>query len=150
MYAIRSYYGISEKAAAKMIMGAREMCDLGFKSGVELLNQRKSVWRLSTGSKELDDVLAGGLESQSVTEFAGMYGSGKTQIMHQSCVNLQIASKIFAETENVLEKELPRPKAVYIDTEGTFRPERIVITSYSIHYTKLYECRAWELSMPMR
>ncbi|MBA2861189.1 DNA repair and recombination protein RadA [Methanococcus maripaludis] len=118
--------GISEKAAAKMIMAARDLCDLGFKSGVELLRQRQSVWRLSTGSKELDTVLAGGLESQSVTEFAGMYGSGKTQIMHQSCVNLQIAGKIYADLEGVVEEELEHPKAVYIDTEGTFRPERVV------------------------
>jgi DNA repair protein RadA len=118
--------GISEKAAAKMIMGARDLCDLGFKSGVDLLNQRKSVWRLSTGSSELNEVLAGGLESQSITEFAGLFGCGKTQVAHQICVNLQSRENIFADEEHISEEELSEPKAVYIDTEGTFRPERIL------------------------
>ncbi|AEH06205.1 DNA repair and recombination protein RadA [Methanothermococcus okinawensis] len=117
--------GISEKAAAKMIMGARELCDLGFKSGADLLNQRKTVWRLSTGSDELNRILNGGLESQSITEFAGVFGSGKTQIAHQACVNLQCEDTIFVDNEWVSDEELANPKAVYIDTEGTFRPERI-------------------------
>ncbi|AEF95564.1 DNA repair and recombination protein RadA [Methanotorris igneus] len=118
--------GISEKAAAKIIAAAREYCNIGFKSGADLLNQRKTVWKLSTGSKELDNILDGGLESQSVTEFAGMFGSGKTQIMHQACVNLQCEDRIIADDsikDEILEKPL---KAVYIDTEGTFRPERIM------------------------
>lgn len=118
--------GISEKAAAKIIMAARDMCDLGFKSGVELLNQRRSVWKLSTGSKELDEILGGGLESQSITEFAGMFGSGKTQIMHQACVSLQYDDNLFIADSRLKENELENPKAVYIDTEGTFRPERVV------------------------
>ncbi|MBP2144137.1 DNA repair protein RadA [Methanococcus voltae] len=118
--------GISEKAAAKMIMGARDLCDLGFKSGIDLLKQRSTVWKLSTSSSELDSVLGGGLESQSVTEFAGVFGSGKTQIMHQSCVNLQNPEFLFYDEGSVSEDELAQPKAVYIDTEGTFRPERIM------------------------
>ncbi|EHP86345.1 DNA repair and recombination protein RadA [Methanotorris formicicus] len=118
--------GISEKAAAKIITAAREYCNIGFKSGVDLLNQRKTVWKLSTGSKELDSILDGGLESQSVTEFAGMFGSGKTQIMHQACVNLQCDDRIMID-DNIKDEILQKPlKAVYIDTEGTFRPERIV------------------------
>ncbi|HIQ39474.1 MAG TPA: DNA repair and recombination protein RadA [Methanothermococcus okinawensis] len=118
--------GISEKAAAKIIAHARELCDLGFKSGTDLLKQRKTVWKLSTGSKELDRILNGGLESQSTIEFAGMFGSGKTQIMHQACVNLQCDDMIIADREVLSEGELEDRKAVYIDTEGTFRPERII------------------------
>nr|2F1H_A Chain A, DNA repair and recombination protein radA [Methanococcus voltae]2F1I_A Chain A, DNA repair and recombination protein radA [Methanococcus voltae]2F1J_A Chain A, DNA repair and recombination protein radA [Methanococcus voltae] len=118
--------GISEKAAAKMIMGARDLCDLGFKSGIDLLKQRSTVWKLSTSSSELDSVLGGGLESQSVTEFAGVFGSGKTQIMHQSCVNLQNPEFLFYDEEAVSKGEVAQPKAVYIDTDGTFRPERIM------------------------
>jgi len=118
--------GISEKAAAKIIAHARELCDLGFKSGTDLLKQRKTVWKLSTGSKELDRILNGGLESQSTIEFAGMFGSGKTQIMHQACVNLQCDDMIIADKEVLSENEFENRKAVYIDTEGTFRPERII------------------------
>ncbi len=117
--------GISEKAAAKIIEAARELCNLGFKKASEVLEQRKNVWWLSTGSKNLDSILGGGLESQSVTEFAGAFGSGKTQIAHQACVNLQCPERIVAE-DKVKEDILDNPKAVYIDTEGTFRPERII------------------------
>ena len=118
--------GISEKAAIRIIAHARELCDLGFKSGMDLLKQRRTVWKLSTGSKELDKILNGGLESQSTTEFAGMFGSGKTQIVHQACVNLQCDDMIIADEEVLGEEELENRKAVYIDTEGTFRPERIM------------------------
>ncbi|WP_173400855.1 DNA repair and recombination protein RadA [Methanocaldococcus bathoardescens] len=117
--------GISEKAAAKIIEAARELCNLGFKSGSEVLSQRKNIWKLSTGSKNLDEILGGGLESQSITEFAGMFGSGKTQIAHQACVNLQCPERIIAD-DAIKEEILNEPKAVYIDTEGTFRPERII------------------------
>ncbi|WP_017981024.1 DNA repair and recombination protein RadA [Methanocaldococcus villosus] len=117
--------GISEKAAAKIIEAAKKFCDLGFKTGTEILKQRGYIWKLSTGSKNLDEILGGGLESQSVTEFAGMFGSGKTQIAHQACVNLQCPDKIIADKE-IIKEEFKDPKAVYIDTEGTFRPERII------------------------
>ncbi|ADG12858.1 DNA repair and recombination protein RadA [Methanocaldococcus infernus] len=117
--------GLGEKAAAKIIEAARELCDLGFKDALEILEQRKNLWWLSTGSKNLDSILGGGLESQSVIEFAGPYGSGKTQIAHQACVNLQCPERIIAD-EKLKEEILDNPKAVYIDTEGTFRPERII------------------------
>ncbi|WP_423792145.1 DNA repair and recombination protein RadA [Methanocaldococcus indicus] len=117
--------GISEKAAAKIIEAAKKMCELGFKKGTDILEQRKYIWHLSTGSKNLDSILGGGFESQSITEFAGAFGSGKTQIAHQACVNLQCPERIIAD-DNIKDDLLNEPKAVYIDTEGTFRPERIL------------------------
>lgn len=86
-----------------------------FVSASKIYERRKSIERISTGTKSLDDLLAGGVESQAVTEFYGEYGSGKTQICHTLCVMVQ-SSK---------EQGGLAGKAVYIDTENTFRPERI-------------------------
>jgi DNA repair protein RadA len=77
---------------------------------------RQSVLRLTTGSKAIDDILGGGLETQTITEFYGEYGSGKSQLCHQMCVNVQLPP----------EKGGLGGGALYIDTENTFRTERIV------------------------
>lgn len=103
--------GVSEGVARKMIQAAREALDMGFSSGSELLKKRERVERITTGSKALDGILGGGIETGAITEVFGEYGSGKTQIAHVLCVNL-------------LKKD-PEAIAVYIDSESTFRPERI-------------------------
>jgi DNA repair protein RadA len=77
---------------------------------------RENVARLTTGSKAMDELLNGGLETQSITEFYGEYGSGKSQLCHQLCVNVQLP----------VERGGLNGGALYIDTENTFRPERIV------------------------
>lgn len=81
----------------------------------EIYKRRKAVERITTGSNNLDDLLAGGIETQAVTEFYGEFGSGKTQICHTLCVNTQIPADAGGLEARV----------VYIDTENTFRPERI-------------------------
>ncbi|MGB7639350.1 MAG: hypothetical protein WBL88_17440, partial [Nitrososphaeraceae archaeon] len=48
----------------------------------QVLEKRKSLIRFTTGSKNLDDFLKGGVESQAITELAGEFGSGKSQICH--------------------------------------------------------------------
>jgi DNA repair protein RadA len=88
----------------------REMIPAG-----ELLEKRRNMKRITTGSKNLDDLLFGGIETQAITEFYGEYGSGKSQICHTLCVTMQLPS----------EKGGLGGTAIYIDTEGTFRPERI-------------------------
>lgn len=103
--------GVSEAVARKMIQAARASLEMGFESGDQLLKRREKVVRLSTNSKEFDTLLAGGFESGAISECFGQYGSSKTQIAHQLCVNLQ--------------RQFPGSIAVYIDTENTFRPERI-------------------------
>ncbi|MEJ2276517.1 MAG: DNA repair and recombination protein RadA, partial [Candidatus Lokiarchaeota archaeon] len=77
---------------------------------------RKNISRITTGSPELDDLLGGGVETASMIEFFGEFRTGKTQIMHQLCVNVQLP-----KDRGGLEGG-----ALYIDTEGTFRPERII------------------------
>ncbi len=108
--------GISEKQANNMINEARNSISLTFLRADELLKMRKNIARLTTGSEAIDELLGGGLETQTITEFYGAFGTGKSQMCHQLCVNIQLPIN-----EGGLEAS-----ALYIDTENTFRPERIV------------------------
>ncbi len=107
--------GISKKKAREFIQKARSCMPLPFIRGDELVKMRESVFRLTTGSNMSDKLLGGGIESQSITEFYGEYGSGKSQMCHQLCVNVQLPP----------EKGGLGGAALYIDTENTFRTERI-------------------------
>ena len=108
--------GVSEKKAFQIIEAARSSIGIAFVRADELFKMRQAVLRLSTGSKALDKIVDGGLETQTITEFYGEYGSGKSQICHQLCVNVQLPP----------ERGGLNGSALYIDTENTFRLERIV------------------------
>ncbi|KXA91616.1 DNA repair and recombination protein RadA [candidate division MSBL1 archaeon SCGC-AAA259A05] len=106
---------IGEKSALKIIRSARDAADMGYEKAKDVMTRREQVERISLGSEALNEILGGGVETQSITEFFGEFGSGKTQIAHQLAVN----SQLLTEDGGV------DGKAVYIDTENTFRPERI-------------------------
>ena len=82
----------------------------------QVLEKRKSLVRFTTGSKNLDDFLEGGVESQAITELAGEFGSGKSQICHALCVTAVLKAESSSSHINSI---------IFIDTENTFRPERI-------------------------
>ena len=103
--------GMTDAAAKKIIAAARASLEMGFESGEDILKKRELVIKLSTGSKAFDALVGGGFESGALTECYGEFGSGKTQIGHILAVNAQ--------------KQYPGSTVVYIDTENTFRPERI-------------------------
>jgi DNA repair protein RadA len=108
--------GISPAVARKAIQAAREMLDLGFQDGLEYAQKRSNVSYISTGSKSFDELLGGrGIESRAITEAFGAYGSGKTQLGLTLAVRVQLP----------VEQGGANGKAVFIDTEGTFRPARI-------------------------
>ncbi len=107
--------GIGERKAFEIINAARSSSSLSFIRVDELVEKRQNVLRLTTGSKKLDTLLGRGIETQSITEFYGEYGSGKSQIAHQLCVNVQLP----------IENGGLNGSALYIDTENTFRTERI-------------------------
>ncbi len=113
---LKEIAGIGEGAAIKIINSAREALKLGFLTGIEVLEKRKTLKRITTGSKALDNLLGGGIETQAITELFGEFGSGKTQLCHQLSVNVQLPE----------EKGGIAKSAIYIDTENTFRPERII------------------------
>ncbi len=114
---------IGESTGAKMILEARKLANIGkFETGNVLLERRAKVGRISTGSKTFDELMGGGFETQSIIELFGEFGSSKTQIAHQLCVNVQLP-KEQGGMEN---------GAYFIDTENTFRPERIVQMSEAL------------------
>src|SRR5580693_2696544 len=104
---------LNNKARKKLVELGRLEPD--FISASDLLTKRKNISRLSTGSANLDELLAGGIETWAMTEFYGEFGSGKTQICHTLCAMVQLP----------VDQGGLDGGAVYIDTEGTFRPERI-------------------------
>jgi len=108
--------GVGEKQAAKVVAEARDSLALNFVRADELIKMRQNVRRLSTGSKQIDELLGGGLETQTITEFYGEYGVGKSILCHQLAVNVQLPE----------DKGGLNGAALYIDTENTFRPEWIV------------------------
>lgn len=107
--------GIGDKRAAEMIAAAREAIEISFVTASELAKKRVNIGRVTTQSKMLDSLIAGGVETQSITEFYGEYGSGKSQLCHQLAISVQLPT----------EKGGLGGGALYIDTENTFRPERI-------------------------
>ena len=108
--------GVGEKQAARIIGEARDSISLSFVRADELMRMRANVLRLTTGSKAFDELIGGGLESQTITEFYGEYGVGKSILCHQLAVNVQLP----------VGKGGLDGGALYLDTEQTFRPEWIV------------------------
>lgn len=107
---------LGEAVSAKIIQGAKKLANIGgFISGNALLERRREVQKLTSGTAALDELLGGGFETQAIVEVYGEFGSGKTQIGHQLCVNTMLP----------LEKGGFDGEVFYIDTEDTFRPERI-------------------------
>ncbi len=108
---------IGEATSAKIINAAKAAADIGgFVTGDQVLENRKEIAKLTTSAKAFDDLLGGGVESRSITEFFGEYGSGKTQIVHQLAVNTTMSIE-----DGGLDGEV-----FIIDTENSFRPERII------------------------
>ena len=88
------------------------MVQMGFSTATEIHQQRQDICTLTTGSSELDGLLKGGIETGSITEIFGEFRTGKTQLCHTLCVTCQLP----------MEQGGCEGKAMYIDTEGTFRP----------------------------
>jgi len=102
---------------ARMMLEELGIIDKSFVTATSLFSKRRD--RISSGSNSFDDLLGGGLETKAVTEVYGEFGTGKTQLCHTLCVMVQ---------QDTLAGGLDA-KALYIDTENTFRPERIVSIS---------------------
>lgn len=108
--------GLGEKQAAKIIEEARRAISVSFIRGDELLKVYSQIQRLSTGCEALNNLLGGGLETQTITEIYGEFGAGKSILCHQLAVIVQLPP----------ERGGLNGAALYIDTEHTFRPEWIV------------------------
>ncbi|WP_225335672.1 DNA repair and recombination protein RadA [Halomicrobium urmianum] len=107
---------IGESSASDIIQAARQAADIGgFETGATVLERREQIGKLSWGVDEVDELLGGGVETQSITEVYGEFGAGKSQVTHQLSVNVQLPAE-----HGGLEGG-----AIFVDSEDTFRPERI-------------------------
>ncbi|KAI1410783.1 DNA repair protein rhp51 [Hypoxylon sp. FL1857] len=108
--------GISEQKAAKILAEASKLVPMGFTTATEMHQRRSELISITTGSKNLDTLLAGGIETGSVTELFGEFRTGKSQICHTLAVTCQLPFDMGGG----------EGKCLYIDTEGTFRPVRLL------------------------
>lgn len=106
---------IGEGVAEKVIEAARKSEKIDFETAYDVLERRKEVGRISVGSQGFNELIGGGIETQSITEVFGEFGSGKSQISHELAVTVQLP----------IEQGGLEGQCVFIDTENTFRPERI-------------------------
>lgn len=107
--------GMSEETAANLLQKVRKVMGSGFMTALELYEKRLKALRITTGTKNLDELLGGGIETQAITEFIGEFGTGKSQICMQLCITSQQPS----------ENGGLNGKVLFIDTEGTFSPKRV-------------------------
>lgn len=100
----------------KCLAEALKLVPMGFTTAAEFHNRRKDVVTISTGSNNLDSLLGGGMETGSITELYGEFRTGKSQLCHNLAVTCQLP----------IEMGGGEGKCLFIDTEGTFRPERLI------------------------
>jgi len=106
---------IGEATAAKIIAAAKKAADIGgFETGDVIMERRKSVAKLTSGSKALDELMGGGFESQAIVEFFGEFGSGKcvsgrTELVYSS------AGKTRVERASEVYRRLGQDRAVPFD-----------------------------------
>lgn len=113
--------GLSRDNACALVFVAQRklkeggLLDKDFVPASETYRRRMKMMRCTTSSKNLDKLLKGGIETQAITELWGEFGSGKSQICHMLCVTAQLPPQQGGLGSSV----------IYIDTESTFRPERV-------------------------
>jgi DNA repair protein RadA len=112
-----SVNGIDEATISQLIIKAKQkliedgiLCK-DLTTAENMLEIRKRLIKFSTGSKSFDIFLQGGIETQALTEIAGEFGSGKSQLCYTLCVTVNVQNN-----DNGV---------IFVDTENTFRAERI-------------------------
>jgi len=133
--------GISEAKADKIISEGQKLVPTGFTTATEMHMKRANMIQVTTGSKELDKLLQGGIETGSITELFGEFRTGKSQLCHTLAVTCQLP----------IDMGGGEGKCLYIDTEGTFRPERLLAIAEkyglsgsdvldNVAYARAYNC----------
>ncbi|KAL0253635.1 DNA repair protein RAD51 [Cryptococcus tetragattii IND107] len=108
--------GISEQKADKILAEACKMVPMGFTTATEIHSRRSELVHITTGSTGLDTILGGGIETGAITELYGEFRTGKSQLCHTLAVTCQLPVSMGGG----------EGKCLYIDTEGTFRPVRML------------------------
>lgn len=122
---------IGNSKASGIINSARDEADVaGFQTGNEALSERQNINKITTGHSEIDNILEGGVEERALTELFGEHQAGKSQFTHQLCVNVQLPKEYGGAGK----------RAIYIDTEDSYRPERIVEMVHGLDDEILQAC----------
>lgn len=106
--------GFTEKKVSNIFNEANkiEVFSL-FQKGSDLMNQRyNNIRRISTGSRNLDNIIGGGFESNSITELIGEKNVIITDFIHILTVNAK--------------KQNPNNKIIFFDLENNFNKEKII------------------------
>ncbi|MFX0196382.1 MAG: helix-hairpin-helix domain-containing protein, partial [Candidatus Hodarchaeota archaeon] len=106
---------IGEKTASRIVESARGVLNFSYEWATQVDERRMNIDMITTGSNSLNEVFGGGIETGSLTEFFGEFRTGKTQLAHQIAVNVQLPP----------DQGGLNGASLWIDTEGTFRTERI-------------------------
>lgn len=107
--------GLSETKVDKIKEAVTKINSSAFATALEVSQKRKTIFKISTGSEELNKLIGGGVESMSITEVFGEFRTGKTQLSHTLCVTCQLPGA----------NDYTGGKVIFIDTENTFRPNRL-------------------------
>ncbi|CAO3656114.1 unnamed protein product [Mucor fragilis] len=123
--ALLAIKGISETKADRILGEAAKIVNLGFTTAMDVHQRRQEIVTITTGSAELDRILGGGIETGSITELFGEFRTGKSQLCHTLSVTAQLPVSMGGG----------EGKCLFIDTEGTFRPSRIlsIANKYSLN-----------------
>ena len=109
--------GIDVETLSRLIIRAKQkliedgLLQKEFSTAEDMLELRKKLVKFTTGSQAFDLFLEGGIETQALTEIAGEFGSGKSQLCYTLCVT---ANRAF-----------PDNGIIFVDTENAFRAERV-------------------------
>ena len=122
--AVLATKGISDIMGEKIMAECAKLVPMGFSRATDFQESRKEIVRMTTGCKEFDKMLGGGIETGSITELFGEFRTGKTQLCHTLCISAQLP----------MAQGGGEGMALYVDTEGTFRPERLkeIATRYGL------------------
>jgi DNA repair protein RadA len=110
--------GIDVETISEVIIKAKQkliadgLLQKDFSSAEKILERRQKMAKFSTGSESFDSFLGGGIETQALTEIAGEFGSGKSQLCYTLCVT---AANMSSKDNGI----------IYVDTENSFKAERI-------------------------
>ncbi|KAI8376598.1 DNA repair protein RAD51 [Choanephora cucurbitarum] len=113
--ALLAVKGISETKADRLLAEASKIVNMGFTTAMDVHQRRQEIVYITTGSKELDRLLGGGIETGSITEIFGEFRTGKSQLCHMLAVTAQLPISMGGG----------QGKCLFIDTENTFRTSRI-------------------------
>jgi len=128
---IQDYFHLDEEILYRIISSAMDLIKMGFQKADKIMSEYISPNKLTSGSQEFDDLLGGGFVPGEVYEFYGEFRTGKTQLAHQLCINVQLP----------LQEGGLNSKAFYIDSEGSFCPKRIIeiAEKRSLNYEQILE-----------